>query len=71
MTTIGASIFSKIVVTLNVFEFSNCQNVEGTGSSHRQLHLINPRKDTVTIIGSIADYNSTLTIYISSLMTNV
>ena len=71
MTKIGASISSKIVVTLNVFEFSNCQNVEGAGSSHRQLRLINPRKDTVIIIGSIADYNSTLTILISSLMTNV
>ena len=62
MTKIDASIYSKIVVTLNVFAFSNCQNVAGAGSSLRQLRLINPRKDTVTIIGSIADYNSTLTI---------
>ena len=62
MTKISTSIYSKIVATLNVFEFSNCQTVEGAGSSLRPLRLINPRKDTVTIIGSIADYNSTLTI---------
>jgi len=62
MTKISASIYSKIVVTLNIFEFSNCQNVEGADSSFRQLCLINPRRDTVIIIGSMADYNSTLTI---------